>query len=459
LKKVWDEVDAKAKRVRAPACLYQEADVVVRTLRDLGAGELSAIVIDQERLYDEARAFAQVFMPEISNRIQLHREELPLFSYYGLEERLASLFERKVPLPSGGTIVIEQTEALVSIDVNSSRNRAAGDVETTAMMVNLEAVSTIAEQLVLRDLGGLIIIDFIDMENREHQKLVQLALRRALAGDKAKIQVSPLSRFGLVEMTRQRTRPSHKMLASAECPYCIGTGSIKTAETFEIDCMRAVRESLTSRGLSRLEVVVPHDMAIGMLNARHKELTDLEERHDCRIVFTGDSLMKAREFRLIPTARKGERQTRGAREQPIRPSLLAPLMVERAKALQLARELAAMKPADLERELEEGEIRSAPPVHQPVVEREGQGAAMAAAPRGPATIFDEAIVLRRLLFSPVQPVTVADGAAGNGPSGNGQGPRGGSHGNGQADRPRELAPSRGSANVSRRRSGGRGRRR
>jgi ribonuclease E len=419
LKRMWSEVDALARRARAPACLYQEADVVVRTLRDVAGPDVEAIIIDQEKLYDEARAFAQVFMPELCDKIRHHRDELPLFTFYGVEERLAQVYDRKVQLPSGGTIVIEQTEALVSIDVNSAKNRDAGDVETTALMTNLEAVSCIAEQLVLRDLGGLIILDLIDMENRDHQRQVQLALRRALSADKAKIQVGPMSRFGLVEMTRQRQRPSHKLVSSAECPYCAGTGSIKTAETLEIDCMREVRQMLHSRSLTRLEVVMPQDIALAVLNARHKEIAELETRTDCRIVFTGDQLMKAREYRLLPTFRKGERNRE--RTQPVRPSLLAPLMVEQAKAIQLAKELAAMKPADLERELnadpvsagERGEARSAEPA-SPVV-----AAPVSAAPRAPS-LLEEAQELRRLLFGANSPVAV--GSAQPGPADTRPGP-------------------------------------
>jgi ribonuclease E len=405
LKEMWQQIESLRDRVRAPYCLYQEADVVVRTLRDVATGDVEAVVIDQETLYDEARAFAQVFMPELSDRIQLHRDELPLFTYYGVEERLAAIYDRKVQLPSGGTIVIEQTEALVSIDVNSAKNRDAGDVETTAFMTNLEAVQTIAQQLVLRDLGGLIIIDFIDMENREHQKLVQLALRRALVHDKAKIQIAQLSRFGLVEMTRQRTRPSHKLVASSECPYCVGTGSIKTADTFEIDCMRAIRQALATRGMSRLEVVVPQDLAVSVLNARHQEISRLEERYDCRIVFTGDQLIKAREFRLIPTIRKGEGR-RGERPQPVRPSLLAPLMVEQAKAMQLAKELAALKPEDLERELSSDAPQQATPAPAPEPRKPATAEVVAVAPRSAPTVWEDAAVLRRLLFSPNTPVAV-----------------------------------------------------
>lgn len=394
LKRLWAEIESLSGRVRAPACLYQEADVVVRTLRDVASSDAQAIIIDQEKLYDEARAFAQVFMPELCDRIQLHREELPLFTYYGLEERVDTIYDRKVQLPSGGTIVIEQTEALVSIDVNSAKNRESGDVETTALMTNLEAAMVISQQLVLRDLGGLVIIDFIDMEEREHQKLVQLALRRSLATDKAKIQISPMSRFGLVEMTRQRTRPSHKLIASSECPYCAGTGSIKTAESFEIDCMRAIRQSLSGRSLARLEVVVPSDLAVTVLNARHRELAALEERYDCRILFTADGLMKARDFRLLPTVRKGERRERA--EKPVRPSLLAPLMVEQAKAMAFVKEVAAMKPDEIERELETGIQAVSLPA--PVI------VPPAPTVRVAPTVWEDAAVLRRLLFSPNSPV-------------------------------------------------------
>ena len=363
-----------------------------------------------EPMYDEARAFAQVFMPELCDKIKLHREELPLFTYYGLEERLAAIYDRKVELPSGGAIVIEQTEALVSIDVNSAKNRDSGDVETTALMTNLEAAASIAEQLVLRDLGGLIIIDFIDMEKRENQRLVQVALRRALGTDRAKIQVSPMSRFGLVEMTRQRQRPSHKLVASAECPYCAGTGSIKTAESFEIDVMRAIHEMLHSRSLTRLELVVPADLSVGILNNRRKELSALEDRTDCRIVVNADSLMKAREFRLNPTFRKGERR-REEKHQPVRPSLLAPLMIEQAKAIKLAKELAAMKAEDLERELSADPVPGAvrtdpseqPAALAPVVVQQVQ----ITAPRKAAEVWEEAAILRRLLFSANTPVLVA----------------------------------------------------
>jgi len=428
LKRLWSEVDALSKTVRAPFCLYQEADVVVRTLRDVAGPDVQKIIIDQEKLYDEARAFAQVFMPELVNRIELHRDELPIFTFYGVEERLAHISERKVLLPSGGTIVIEQTEALVSIDVNSAKNRESSDVEQTALMTNLEAVNTIAEQLVLRDLGGLIIIDFIDMEDRGHQRLVQLALRRALSTDKAKIQVTSLSRFGLVEMTRQRTRPSHAMVSSVQCPHCVGTGSVKTAESIEIDCMRQLRQMLHTRSVAKLEIVLPQDVAIHILNARHQEISELEQRKDCKIVFSGDPSMKAREFRLVPSFHRGARNERSnpnEKRQAVRPSLLAPLMVEQAKAIQLAKELSAMKPADLERELAEdpihGVIRAPAAVSDTPAEARPVVAAPAVVARA-STVFEDAIVLRRLLFSPNEPVAVGTVVATGGLAGSASSP-------------------------------------
>lgn len=413
LGRLWAEIAAKAQALRAPACLYQEADAVLRTLRDLAPGGVEAVIIDNADLYDEARAFVQVLMPELASRIRLHREELPLFTYYGVEARLASVYERSVQLPSGGNIVIEQTEAMVSIDVNSSRNTGGSDVHQTALMTNLEAVSAIAEQLILRDLGGLIIIDFIDMEKREHQRLVQLSLRRALLHDKARTQVALMSRFGLVELTRQRTRPSHKLLSSAECPHCQGTGRIRTAESFEIDCLRAIREALGRQSLTRLEVVVPREMTVALLNGRRKELAALEDQYDCRIVFVGDDLMKSRDFRLVPTAAKRQRQSRERDDaKPVTPALLATAFEERARALAEAKALANRSAADLERELEAAEAdpaslqaKPAAPAVPPAVTGAVPSTVAPQALELPPWVA-ESLELRRLLFSPNAPIRV-----------------------------------------------------
>ncbi|MFW5858834.1 MAG: Rne/Rng family ribonuclease [Planctomycetota bacterium] len=420
LTRLWKDIDDRSGKVKAPSCLYQEADVILRTLRDQVPGDVESVIIDQEDLYDEARAFAQVFMPEVSKAIKLHREELPIFAYYGVEERLATVFDRKVELPSGGNIVIEQTEALVSIDVNSSRSREGADVAETAVNTNLQAAAVIAEQLKLRDLGGLIIIDFIDMENREHQRLVQLALRKALLGDKARTHVAPMSRFGLVEMTRQRTRPSHRLVSHDDCHYCSGTGVVKTPETFEIECMRALRQELARRSLQRLKIVVPPDMASHVGNIRRKELARMEEESDCRIEVVADPQLHTRIFRISGvTRRRGRGRRRRSDDEPVRPSLLAPLLEQKAKAIAEAKELLKTKPAQLERELREaaaGGLSESSPRQSGHAAASGAtnsgidagpkrpGSGQSAAAAGPApvhapTVWEEAAVLRQLLFT------------------------------------------------------------
>lgn len=410
LTRLWQEVAGRIKRAKAPSCVYQEADLVVRTLRDVVSADVESIIIDQEDIYDEARAFADVLMPEISGRLQLHRAEQPLFAYYGVEERLASVFDRKVKLPSGGSIVIEQTEALVSIDVNSGKSKEGSRVSETALHTNLEAVQRIAEQLVLRDLGGLVVVDFIDMEERDHRRLVQLALRRALATDKARTQVAPMSRFGLIEMTRQRRRPSHRLISHTECPHCRGTGYVKTPETFEIDCMRSIREQLGRHACARLEVVVPQSMLAVLLNNRRTELTQLEERNDTRITFVGDGLMRNDEFRVVASGRKRSRR-RGRDAEPVRPTLLAGEFEAQARALAEVRELMKKSPSEVDRELDA--LAEGRPLSSGTSEASPtEAVAPAPVPAGPPSAGEEALLLRGLLFTVAEPVVVGGAEAG-----------------------------------------------
>ena len=401
LGRLWQEIEAKADRVKSPGCIYRESDVVLRTLREMADEPDVTVILDSERYYDEARAFAMVFMPELEGRIQLHREDLPLMTYYGVEERLGTIYDRQVQMPSGGNVCIEQTEAMVTIDVNSARSREGADVHATALQTNLEAVLTIAEQLKLRDLGGLVVIDFIDMESRDHQRLVQLALRRALLSDKARTQVASMSRFGLVEMTRQRTRPSHKMFATMECPHCKGTGAVKTPETFEIEVMRAVRQSLNSGQVAKLDVVVPADLAVSLLNSRSEEIVGLERQFDCRITISVDQLIKTREFRLQPTMRKrGGR--RKQQEKPVHSGLLAEWMHAKMVAKAQVKELLDRGSAAIEQELLD-HANGKTPTAEPKASEEAP--AEAAAPALPAIpdVHQEALLLRRLLFEPAAP--------------------------------------------------------
>ncbi len=399
LRRLWAEIEQRQGRLKAPCSVYQEANVVVRTLRDVASSDVEAVVVDDENLYDETRAFAQVLMPEIANSIQLHRDELPLFAAHGVEDRLATMLDRKVELPSGGNIVIEQTEALVSVDVNSARNREAGNVEDTALLTNLEAVRCLTEQLILRDLGGLVIIDFIDMENREHQRLVQLSLRKELLGDKAKTQVALMSRFGLVEMTRQRTRPSHKMVSLHECPHCVGTGVVKTAETVEIECLRAIRRAVIEKALERIEVILPPDLAISVLNNRRAEVTNLEERYQTRISFVGDSLIKDRSFRLVPTQRRGKRRTQDV--QAVRPSMIAPMLDEQVRIAREARAMMDKTPDQVEKEIYA--ITEGIPLPTQSADRAAPPVAAAPTVAEVPSLWQDALVLRGLLFTEPSP--------------------------------------------------------
>jgi ribonuclease E len=407
LSRVWSEIKQRADRMSGSLCLFQEEDAVLRTMRDLSGDDLEGIVIDREDVYDETRAFADVFMPELASKIQLHRDAIPLFTYYGIDERLETTYDRRVHLPSGGNIVIEQTEALVSIDVNSSKSREGKDVAATALNTNLEAAAVISEQLLLRDLGGLVIVDFIDMESRDDQRLVQLALRKELAADPARTFVAPMSKFGLVELTRQRRRPNHRLISHATCPHCRGTGQVKTADTFEIDCMRAIRIELTRKKLTRLEVVVPPSYLPAFFNHRRAELQTLEQEFDTRIVFSADAQMTYAEYRLAGQAQKRGRSRGG---KPVRPSLLAPLFAERAQAAQAARDLAQRNLNELESEvgrLEQGideEAAAAATALNP--------APAAPAPAKPPTVYEEAAVLRELLFSASPVRYVADVTSG-----------------------------------------------
>ena len=400
LRRLWAEIEGRESRLKAPTCVYQEANVVVRTLRDVVSSDVSKVIVDDEDLYDETRAFAQVLMPEIAGAIELHRDELPLFAAHGVEDRLATMLDRQVELPSGGNIVIEQTEALVSIDVNSARNREADNVEDTALLTNLEAVRCIAEQLILRDLGGLVIIDFIDMENREHQRLVQLSLRKALLSDKAKTQVALMSRFGLVEMTRQRTRPSHKMVSLQECPHCAGTGVIKTSETIEIECMRAIRRSIIQTNLERIEVILPPDLAIAVLNNRRGEVTSLEDRYKTRINFVGDALIKDRSFRLVPTARRGKKRGGKDKDDAVRPSMITPMLEDQMKAAKEARALMTKSPDEVEREIYAitdglaAQSKDTVASSETKVEQRAESTAEERTPN----LWEDASVLRELLF-------------------------------------------------------------
>ncbi|MGH8058418.1 MAG: Rne/Rng family ribonuclease, partial [Candidatus Entotheonellia bacterium] len=226
LLKLWETITAQAKDLPAPSVVYQERDLVIRSIRDYFTPDIAEILVDDREVFKRAREFLQAIMPRYVNRIKLSREKRPIFSRYQLEEQIEAIFEDKIPLKSGGSIVIERTEAMVSIDVNSGRSTQERGMEETAFKTNLEAGEEIARQLRLRDLGGLIVIDFIDMRDRKHVQEVERCLKNALKRDKARVEVSRISKFGLLELSRQRLKPALQDETYLPCLHCKGQGLV-----------------------------------------------------------------------------------------------------------------------------------------------------------------------------------------------------------------------------------------
>lgn len=222
LLKLWSSIDEASKGRQAPFLIYQESNVIIRAIRDYLRKDIGEVLIDSPETFQEAQGFVTQVMADFQNKIKLYKDEIPLFSRYQIESQIESAFQREVKLPSGGSIVIDPTEALVSIDINSSRATKGADIEETALNTNLEAADEIARQLRLRDIGGLIVVDFIDMGPQRNQREVETRLREALEADRARVQIGRISRFGLMELSRQRLRPSLGETSSIVCPRCNG---------------------------------------------------------------------------------------------------------------------------------------------------------------------------------------------------------------------------------------------
>src|SRR5207249_6462312 len=238
LLRLWQVVVRRVKRVNAPVEIYRESDMITRTIRDIFTNDIDTIWVDEPNAFAHASEFLQIVMPRYASRIRFFGETEPLFHRYGVEDEIAKMNTKKLELPGGGSIVIEQTEALVAIDVNSGNFRADNNAEETAFQMNLIAAREIARQLRLRDLGGVIVNDFIDMRDEKHRRGVEKALRDAVKRDRARTKVLKISAFGIIEMTRQRIRPSLKRSVYHECPHCNGSGHVKTSESMSIDVMR-----------------------------------------------------------------------------------------------------------------------------------------------------------------------------------------------------------------------------
>ena len=279
LLKHWDAISSVAEEREAPFLIHQESNVIVRAIRDYLRRDIGEILIDKTSIYEQALQHIELVRPDFASRVKLYRGEVPLFSHYQIESQIESAFQREVRLPSGGSIVIDPTEALTSIDINSARATKGGDIEETALNTNLEAADEIARQLRLRDLGGLVVIDFIDMTPVRHQRDVENRMKDAVRSDRARVQLGRISRFGLLEMSRQRLRPSLGESAHHVCPRCSGHGTIRGTESLALSILRILEEESIKENTGQIEAQLPVSVATYLLNEKRKSIQLLEKRH------------------------------------------------------------------------------------------------------------------------------------------------------------------------------------
>ncbi|MBY0525005.1 MAG: Rne/Rng family ribonuclease [Gemmataceae bacterium] len=287
LARLWQVVVRRIRKLKAPAEIYQESDMITRTIRDTFTNDIDTIWVDEPNAYEHAKEFLTIVMPRYANRIKLFDDPQPMFHKHGIEDEIARIQKRHVPLPTGGSIVVDQTEALVAIDVNSGNFRADNNAEETAYQMNLVAAREIARQLRLRDLGGVIVNDFIDMRDEKHRRGVERALRDAVKRDRARTKILKISQFGLIEMTRQRIRPSLKRSVYQDCPHCRNTGQVKTCESMSIDVMRMLQLAAHRENIHRIQIKVAEDVANYLLNKKRKEIARLEEAGEVQVIVAG----------------------------------------------------------------------------------------------------------------------------------------------------------------------------
>ena len=298
LLQVWKAITDAALAKPAPFLIYQESRLIIRALRDYLRADVGEILIDSKEMFADARDFVQQVMPQNLRKLKLYEDTTPLFNRFQIESQIENAYERNVRLPSGGSIVIDQTEALTAIDVNSSRATKGGDIEETAFNTNLEAAEEVARQMRLRDLGGLVVIDFIDMGSNKHQREVENRLAQALKYDRARVQVGRISRFGLLEMSRQRLRPSLGESSQIVCPRCEGHGRMRSVESLSLSILRLLEEQAMKDNTGQVLVQAPHEIANFLLNEKRRALGEIEQRHDVPLVIVADAQMETPHFNV-----------------------------------------------------------------------------------------------------------------------------------------------------------------
>ena len=298
LLQLWTAITQASNECKAPLLVYQENNVILRTIRDYLRADISEILIDKKSVYDDAVEFMRHVMPHHMEKVKYYEDTVPLFSRYQIEAQIESAFQREVSLPSGGAIVIDHTEALLSIDVNSARSTKGGDIEETALNTNKEAVDEVARQLRLRDLGGLVVIDFIDMLNHRNQREIEAQMRDILKLDRARVQVGRISRFGLMEMSRQRLRPSLGDSSQITCPRCEGQGTIRNIESLAFSVLRLVEEEAMKGKAKKVIAQMPVSVATFLLNEKRQAVFDIESRQQINIMLIPNPDMETPQFEI-----------------------------------------------------------------------------------------------------------------------------------------------------------------
>ena len=293
-----DAIKIAADSQPAPFLIYQEGDVITRAVRDYMRDDIGEILIDTDAAFEQASGFVGQVMPHLKSRVKRYNSDVPLFNRYQIEGQIESAFQREVRLPSGGSIVIDPTEALVSIDINSARATKGSDIEETALNTNLEAADEICRQLRIRDIGGLVVIDFIDMNLPKHQRAVENRMREALELDRAKIQLNKISKFGLLEMSRQRMRPSLRETSHVVCPRCEGLGTIRDIESTALALLRVIQEEALKESTAQVRAFVPVNVAAVVLNEKRPMVLDIENRHSIRVIIAPVQDMQTPHYRV-----------------------------------------------------------------------------------------------------------------------------------------------------------------
>jgi ribonuclease E len=345
LMQLWQAITDAVSQVKAPELIYLESSLVIRAIRDYFNPDIGEILIDTEDVFNQAKTFVDLVMPDVSARVKRYRDDVPLFSRFQIEHQIETAHSRQVPLPAGGAIVIDHTEALVAIDVNSAQATRGSDIEETALRTNLEAADEAARQLRLRDLGGLIVIDFIDMEDSRNQRAVEQRLKDALHHDRARVQMGKISRFGMMELSRQRLRPALSEGSHVTCPRCNGVGQVRDTESSALHILRILQEEAMKESTAALHAQVPVDVATYLLNEKRPDLAKLEARLKVSIILIPNKYLETPHYAIERMRHDDERldQVKPSYDRVTAPSEDQPYSVARTDESRNRRQEAVVK--------------------------------------------------------------------------------------------------------------------